>query len=58
MSRAAHTTFHTTHATDKLAGITWAMELTPLVADPALDVAEFTLGLVEKFRADVAERLK
>ena len=48
----------TAHATDRMAGITWALDLTPLVADPARDVAEFTLGLVEKFRADVAERLR
>ena len=56
--RAANATFHTAHATDRMEGITWAMDLTPLVTDPALDVAEFTLGLVEKFRTDVAEWLK
>jgi LmbE family N-acetylglucosaminyl deacetylase len=56
--RAANATFHTSHATDRLAGITWAMDLTPLVIDPSRDVVEFTLGLVEKFRADVAERMK
>lgn len=55
--RAANATFHTSHATDKLTGITWAVDLTPLVADPARDVAEFTLGLVEKFRAYVATGL-
>jgi LmbE family N-acetylglucosaminyl deacetylase len=55
--RAANATFHTSHATDRMAGITWALDLTPLVADPARDVAEFMLGLVEKFRTDVAERL-
>jgi LmbE family N-acetylglucosaminyl deacetylase len=56
--RAANATFHTSHATDKFAGITWAMNLTPLVADPAMDVAEFTLGLIENFRTDVEKQLE
>ena len=55
--RLAHATFHTSHATDRFAGITWAMDLTPLVADPALDVAEFTLAHIERLRAEVASRL-
>ncbi len=56
--RAAHATFHTSHATDAFAGITWAMDLTPLVADPALDVAAFTLAHLDRLRAEVAARLK
>jgi LmbE family N-acetylglucosaminyl deacetylase len=55
--RLAHATFHTSHATDAYAGITWAMDLTPLVSDPALDVAEYALGYVERLRGDVAARL-
>jgi LmbE family N-acetylglucosaminyl deacetylase len=55
--RLAHATFHTSHATDRLAGITWAMDLTPLVSDPTRDVADFTLGHIERLRADVAARL-
>ncbi|MBC8010444.1 MAG: PIG-L family deacetylase [Burkholderiales bacterium] len=55
--RLAHATFHTSHSTDRLAGITWAMDLTPLVADPALDVAEFTLAHIDRLRADVAARV-
>ncbi|MFM9092685.1 MAG: PIG-L family deacetylase, partial [Verrucomicrobiota bacterium] len=31
--RQAHATFHTSHATDRMAGITWAMDLTPLIQD-------------------------
>ena len=55
--RAANATFHTSHATDKVTGITWAMDLTPLVADPALDVTAFTLAHIERLRADVAGRI-
>jgi len=55
--RSAHATFHTSHATDRMTGITWAMDLTPLIADPQLDVAAFTLGHVERLRADIAGRI-
>ena len=55
--RAAHATFHTSHETDKVAGITWAMDLTPLVVDPGLDVAAHALACVERLRADIAARI-
>ncbi len=55
--RLAHATFHTSHATDKLTGITWAMDLTPLVQEPTRDVADFTLAYLERLRADVAARI-
>lgn len=55
--RLAHATFHTSHATDRLAGITWAMDLTPLVNDPTRDVADYTLSYIDRLRADVAQRL-
>ncbi len=55
--RLAHATFHTSHATDKISGITWAMDLTPLITDPTRDVTDFTLGYIDRLRADVAGRL-
>jgi LmbE family N-acetylglucosaminyl deacetylase len=55
--RLAHSTFHTSHATDRMAGITWAMDLSPLVNDPTRDVVAFTLDHIERLRADVRERL-
>lgn len=55
--RAAHATFHTSHATDRMTGITWAMDLTPLVADPSLSVADFALAHIDRLRADVARRV-
>jgi len=55
--RSANATFHTSHASDLMTGITWAMDLTPLVADPSLDVAAFTLAHIDRLRADVAARL-
>jgi LmbE family N-acetylglucosaminyl deacetylase len=55
--RLAHATFHTSHATDRLKGITWAMDLTPLVNDPGLDVTAFALDYLEHLRADMANRI-
>lgn len=56
--RLANATFHTSHATDGSAALTWAMDLTPLVRDPKLSVEKYTLGYVDRLRADVAARLK
>lgn len=56
--RLANATFHTSHATDRASGLTWAMDLTPLMRDPALSIEEFTLGHLDRLRADVAARLQ
>ncbi|MFH1498638.1 MAG: PIG-L family deacetylase [Verrucomicrobiota bacterium] len=56
--RCANATFHTSHASDHAAGITWAMDLTPLVADDTLDPADFALAHIDRLRADVADRIK
>ncbi len=56
--RAANATFHTARAADRLCGITWAMDLTPLVSDASLDVAAFTLAHVDRLRAEVAGTLR
>jgi LmbE family N-acetylglucosaminyl deacetylase len=55
--RCANATFHTSHASDKVAGITWAVDLTPLVADATLEVGAFIGAHIERLRADVAGRL-
>ncbi|MBA4138604.1 MAG: PIG-L family deacetylase [Opitutus sp.] len=56
--RLANATFFTSHATDESNALTWAMDLTPLVRDASLDVEEFTLGYVDRLRADIAARLR
>lgn len=55
--RSANATFNTSHSTDKFTGITWSMDLTPLVTDPSLDVATYTVGYIDRLRADVADRI-
>jgi LmbE family N-acetylglucosaminyl deacetylase len=56
--RAANATFQTEHRTDRMTAITWAMDLTPLVQDETRSVREFTLGHLDRLRADVAARLE
>jgi LmbE family N-acetylglucosaminyl deacetylase len=56
--RLAHATYFASHGTDQESALTFAMDLTPLVKDPALSIADYVLGFVDRFRADVARRLK
>jgi len=55
--RLAHATYYASHGTDVETALTFAMDLTPLVQDPSLSVLDYTLGLVDRFRNDVARRL-
>ena len=56
--RLAHATYYASHGTDEESALNFAMDLTPLVADPSLGVADYVLGFVERFRADVEKRMK
>jgi hypothetical protein len=56
--RAANATFHTSHATDRATAITWAMDLTPLVADDSLAPLDFVLKHVDRFRSGIAAQLR
>lgn len=55
--RRAHATYHASHATDATTGITFAMDLTPLIADDDKDVADFVQELIRHFATDVAVRI-
>jgi LmbE family N-acetylglucosaminyl deacetylase len=55
--RIAHATYHTSHATDQFQGISWAMDLTPLVLNPELSIADYTRQHIERFQQDVMARL-
>jgi hypothetical protein len=56
--RSANATYHTSHASDQTEGITWAMDLTPLVTSPTLDLVGYTQGYIDRLRTDVTERIK
>ncbi len=55
--RLAHATYHASHATDQFTSLSWAMDLTPLVTNPALSVRDYARSYVERFQRDVDERL-
>jgi hypothetical protein len=55
--RLAHATYHAAHGTDQESALNFAMDLTPLIEDPSLTVADYALSLVDRFRADVARRV-
>ena len=56
--RSANATFHTSHATDSLSGITWAVDLTPVTVDGGPSVRDFMASLTNRFGADVSQRLR
>lgn len=56
--RAANATYHTSHASDRMAGITWAIDLTPLLHAAEFDLAAFSEALVDRLREDVSARIK
>jgi LmbE family N-acetylglucosaminyl deacetylase len=55
--KRANATFLDPQAADRATAMEYAMDLTPLVKDPALDVRRWTLGFVERFARDVEARL-
>jgi LmbE family N-acetylglucosaminyl deacetylase len=55
--RLAHATYHAAHGVDRETALNFAMDLTPLIEDPSLVVADYVLSLVDRFRADVARRV-
>ena len=55
--RLAHATYYASHATDTETAMNFAMDLTPLVADPGLAVAPFVTAFIDNFKADVEKKL-
>ncbi|MGD9517946.1 MAG: PIG-L deacetylase family protein [Armatimonadota bacterium] len=55
--RRANATYQSTHEVDISEGLTFAMELTPLVQDPALDVLAYVEGYITRFAQEVSEHL-
>ncbi len=55
--RAANATFFDSHSTDSTTQLIFGMDLTPLVADETLDIADYVMGFIDRFRADVRQKL-
>lgn len=54
--RLAHATFHDAHTTDREPGLVFAMDLTPLVVDDAVDPVGFTIERVRRLAEDICAR--
>ncbi len=55
--RKAHATYFESHGTDTATGLSFGMDLTPLINDPELAPEDFIQGLVQRFAQDIANRL-
>ena len=55
--RSANATFFDSHATDAATQVIFGMDLTPLVTDASLDIADYAASFIEEFRADVKGKI-
>jgi LmbE family N-acetylglucosaminyl deacetylase len=55
--RLANATYFASHSTDAETALTFAMDLTPLVNDPGLLVADYVTAFLDRVRQDVTKRL-
>ena len=55
--RAANATFFESHATDAANQLIFGMDLTPLVANESLDIMDYVCGYIDRFKADVRQKL-
>lgn len=55
--RRANATYHTSHQTDAASGMSFAMDLTPLVRDIDMDPADYVLGYLDRLAKKVRETI-
>jgi len=55
--RLANATFYESHAVDKINGLTFALDMKPLLNNKSISVKDFILGLLGDFKADVDSRV-
>ena len=56
--RTANATFSHAHSTDQETAMQWAMDLTPLAQDDSLDPLAYTVGFIDRLKADVTARIR
>ena len=56
--RRANATYFESHGVDETTGLSYGMDMTPLINDPTLTAADFVQSLVQRFASDVQERVK
>ena len=55
--RRANATYFESHGTDNAESLMYAIDMTPLIEDESLDIAEFINKYIDNFKRDVNERL-
>ena len=55
--RRSNATYFESHGVDQTLGMSFGMDLTPLINDPGLDVGRFVQEHIQRFAADVQDRL-
>ncbi|GIV17013.1 MAG: hypothetical protein KatS3mg022_2448 [Armatimonadota bacterium] len=55
--RRAHATYFESHGVDVSTSLIYAMDLTPLIKEPSLDVAQYVQGFIDRFAQDVRARI-
>ncbi|MEN8097978.1 MAG: PIG-L family deacetylase [Chloroflexota bacterium] len=55
--RRANATYLESHGTDFTTGMVFAMDLTPLINDPEMDIQAYVQEFINRFEQDVQERL-
>jgi LmbE family N-acetylglucosaminyl deacetylase len=56
--RRANATYFESHGVDETTGLSYAMDLTPLLLDPSKDILSFVNEHIQRFAQDVADRLE
>jgi LmbE family N-acetylglucosaminyl deacetylase len=54
--RRAHATYFASHETDFSTSMIFAMDLTPLIYDPELEILTYTLEFIQRFAEDISGR--
>jgi LmbE family N-acetylglucosaminyl deacetylase len=55
--RKAHATYFASHGTDVTTGLSFGMDLTPLIADPGKDPGDYVQEFIQRFAQEVADRM-
>ncbi len=55
--RRANAAYFESHSVEETTGLSYGMDMTPLMNDASLEPAEFVGGLIQRFAGDVQERV-
>jgi LmbE family N-acetylglucosaminyl deacetylase len=55
--RRANATYFESHAVDSMNGLSFAMDMTPLITETQMDLADFIHAAIQRFEAETRERI-